>query len=100
MSKDMDLTTIVEKVLRQYPETRDSDSKLIYCVYRLYGLPMRSTFEYVVSELIQGNLPAFASITRAKRKLVETYPELDANATVKAYRAQQEAMYEEYARRW
>lgn len=93
-----DLTTTVEKVLKAYPETRDSDTKLIYCVYRCYGLPKGETFESVISKLLDNQLPAFASITRAKRKVVETHPELDCSAKVREFRNEQEKIYKEYAR--
>lgn len=96
MSKD--LSSVVEQALRQCKETRDSDTKLIYYVYRLYGLPKGATFETVIAGLLDGKLPAFASITRAKRKIVEQHPELDCSKEVREFRNAQEEAYKAYAR--
>ena len=96
MSKD--LSAIVEDVLRKIPQTRDCNNKLIYCVLRSCGVESNESFTSVINKLINGELPALESITRARRKLVEQHPELDANAKVKELRAKQEEMYKGYAR--
>lgn len=96
MSKD--LSVIVEDVLRKIPQTRDNNNKLIYCVLRSCGVESNESFTSVINKLINGELPAFESITRARRKIVEQHPELDANEKVKELRAKQEQMYKGYAR--
>lgn len=88
----------VKACLTQIPETRDSDNMLMYCIYRHYGLEEHATFERVINKIIKGELPAFASITRAKRKVVELYPELDCSAKVRELRDQQEQAYKELAK--
>lgn len=94
----LDLTEVVERTLRDYKQTRDSDNKLIYCVMRYYGVGKDATFSQVINMVIEGKLPAFASITRAKRKVVELHPELDCSATVKKFRKEREEAYKAYAR--
>ena len=93
-----DLQSIVEKTLRAIPETRDSDNKLIYAVMRHYGIEKDTTFASVMKSIIDGKLPPFASITRAKRKVVEKFPELDCCAKVRADRDALEEFYKDYAR--
>lgn len=94
----IDLMQVVKSCLEQLPETRDSDNKLIYAVYRKSGVGKDETFASVINKVINGDLPAFASITRAKRKVVELNPELDCSAPVKAFRQEQEEQYKALAR--
>ena len=93
-----DLTTTVEEMLRKYPETRDSNNLLLFAVHRAYGVDKCETYASVLLKINRGELPPFESVTRARRKIVEQHPELDANAVVKALREKQEDMYETYAR--
>ena len=94
----LDLTKVVERALRDCEDARNSDNKLIYYVMRYYGMKKEATFAQVINAIINGDLPAFASITRAKRKVVELHPELDCKAEVRRMRSEQEEMYKEYAR--
>ena len=93
------LQDVVEKTLRSSQQARDNNYVLIWGVYKEYGVASNESFASVTLKLIDKKLPPLESVLRARRKVVELYPELDANATVKAYRAQQEEMYKEYARR-
>ena len=61
-----ELQDIVESTLRGLPETRDSDNKLIYAVYRKLGVAKDESFCCVINKIIDGKLPAFATITRIK----------------------------------
>ena len=97
MSKD--LSTLVEETLRKHPETRDDNNLLIWAIHRAQGVTITDTYASVLLKIRAKQLSSYESITRARRKVVELNPELDANEVVKAYRAQQEAMYKEYARR-
>ena len=94
----IDLAKVVEGVLRQYPATRDSDTKLIYAVMHNCGVGANETFTEVMKKLLNNQLPAFASITRAKRKVVEMYPELAPSETVREFRAEQQEQYKEFAK--
>ena len=97
MSKD--LSTLVEETLRKHPETRDDNNLLIWAVHRAQGVTTTDTYASVLLKIRAKQLSSYESITRARRKVVELNPELDANEVVKALRAQQEEMYKEYARR-
>jgi len=97
----INLTEIQQRVygiLVVHPETRNDNNLLIWAVHRQYGIDNNATYADVILKIRAKKLPAFESITRARRKVVELYPELDANAAVKALRKQQEKEYEEYAR--
>ena len=93
-----DLTMTVKSVLEQCPEARNSDTKLIYGVMRTMGVGRDEAFSSVIRKMLDGSLPAFASITRAKRKVVEICPELDADREIRQMRAEQEEMYKAYSR--
>ena len=97
MAKD-NLLVLVKACLEQVPETRDSDNKLLYAIYRHLGVDSNTSFERVINKVIRGELPAFASITRAKRKVVELYPHLDCSAKVRELRDQQEQAYKSLAK--
>ena len=96
MSKD--LLTLVEEILRKHPETRDDNNLLIWAVHRAQGVTTTDAYASVLLKIRAKQLSSYESITRARRKVVELNPELDANAAVKALRKQQEKEYEEYAR--
>lgn len=96
-----ELTTLqekVEKVLRECAQARDNNNILIYALFKQYGVSGTDNFASVMLKMINKELPSFESITRARRKVVELYPELDASASVKALRKQAEEEYKEYAR--
>lgn len=97
MGKIRDLAEVVKEVLETTPQTRDSDNKLIYCVMRKCGMQNGESFASVIQKIIDGELPAFASITRAKRKVVELYPHLDCSKEVREMRDEQRGEYMELA---
>lgn len=95
------LTTLqaqVEQILKTSPQARDNNNILIYAVFKLYGVEATDNIASMFLKLIDKKLPSFESITRARRKVVELHPELDASARIKALREQQEQEYKEYAR--
>jgi len=62
----------INDVLETIPETRDDDHLLIGYVYnRFYKLDKTNTFGSVVKMVGRGELPAFESITRCRRKIQE-----------------------------
>lgn len=89
---------VVEYVLRETKETRDSDTKLIYAVFRNMGVYKDESFASVSNKILSKQLPSYASITRAKRKVVEKHPELDCSKKVREMRNEQEEMFKAYAR--
>lgn len=64
-------------VLKQNEQTRSDDFLLICEVYKLENRNVtKSNFEEVMKNHKNWSLPSFHSITRARRKLFERYPEL------------------------
>lgn len=56
----------VKRVLRDYPETRDSDTELIFQVWEVYGLELTPEQKSIAKAI-----PKTESITRCRRKLQE-----------------------------
>lgn len=75
----MKLQDIVKIILTKYPETRKNDKRLIWFVWNFkqgtrlnYQTPQLSKILFM--DYMQ--MPSSESITRAKRKVQELYPEL------------------------
>ena len=81
MKKD-DIFNVVKEVLEDIPQARESDPYLCFKFYQKVspnfrpsqGSPM--TVNDFFEKLHNRDLPAFSSITRAKRKCMEVYVEL------------------------
>ncbi len=99
MNKLYKIEGMVEKVLREYPDTRNDNFLLIYRVYREINeeLVLRELFFQVMIYHKEYNLPSFSSITRARRKLIKQYPELKPNKRVQKLREKEEMNYFDYA---
>jgi hypothetical protein len=79
---------LVKKILEGYPETRDSDKELLWSV-ALHTEVLevhRPTYELAINKSLFMKLPAFESITRARRKIQEQYPHLRASKAVQEKR--------------
>jgi hypothetical protein len=88
----------VEKVLRENPETRSDDFMLIYCTYEELGyVKGMQSFATTLKKAKKRGYTSFESITRARRKLQNIYPELIDEITKKA-RTEKISDYVEYAR--
>lgn len=98
MAKNDVLFERVKYCLTAFKETRDSDNKLIYAVFRTYGMSPTATFASVVNAITEKRLPTFASVTRAKRKVVELHPELDCSSKVRDMRDEQELIYRQMSK--
>jgi hypothetical protein len=80
--KQDDIFTKVKEVLEDVPQARESDPYLCFKFYQKInpkfrppqGNPM--TVNDFFEKLHNRDLPAFSSITRAKRKVMEVYVEL------------------------
>ena len=89
---------VVKEVLELYPDTRKDDFILIYRVYKEINeaAMIRELFcEIMINHHMYG-LPAFESITRARRKVQKEYPEL-ANKKTQEKRLNATADYINYA---
>lgn len=83
--KTYDLTL---KLLQNKPALRSSDKKLIWAVYMHLGYADSSNLS--LDKFLSPLCPTPEAITRARRKVQENHPELDANQEV-----QEERRYKE-----
>lgn len=90
---------IVKDVLIKFPETRSDDFLLIFAVYREinFNLAIMDRFSEVMINHSRYKLPSFHTITRARRKIFEKYPELRPEKVTRK-RKELEEDYKEYAR--
>ena len=79
---NMKLYDTVKEILEKYPVTRSNDKKLIWTVYGTLG--------YIEDKKMKREdffeAPNCESITRARRKVQENHPDLEANEYVKKAR--------------
>lgn len=73
--RKLNQSAVVERILREYPRTRDSDKLLIMKVWETFGVKVPAWFVDAYMKI----LPCSESITRARRKAQERCPELRAN---------------------
>jgi hypothetical protein len=85
----MKIYDIVKQILERNDNTRSSDKYLIWSVFRRLGYVSMTEDgdEYVKKEDFM-ECPSFESITRARRKVQENHPELQAVEEVRQKREQ------------
>lgn len=87
---------MVLETLQRIPETRSSDRVLISEVYdNFYGVGNVAFWK--VMEQMGGELPSFETITRCRRKIQETHPDLRAVKEVEQERDNRQIEFKEYA---
>lgn len=88
----------VVDILQRNKLARDNDAVLIGELFLKYGYDCKITpFAVILKKMYEGELPSFESITRARRKAQELYPELRASEDVQFARLiEQETYREEY----
>lgn len=96
-------TALVKSILEADIDSRNSDNRLYLNVLRAVGEKKGLELSYIsityfLNGLVGDVFPPFESVRRARQKLQRRYPELAAEETVRGYRAENEAAYEEYAR--
>jgi len=74
-----ELEKIVKEILENYESCRSDDFLLVLEVYkRKYNFEvMVNSFEEIMKKHKEIGLPSFESITRARRKVFEKYPQLN-----------------------
>lgn len=99
MSKLAKIEPIVKEVLEQYEDSRNDNFVLIYRVYKEINeeLVLRELFFEVMMNHKEYGLPSFEGITRARRKLMNEYPNLKPMKVVQEARKEEEIIYREYA---
>lgn len=60
---------IVEKIMQKHPETRNSDTILIFKVLKELGCIEYNTEGYIIKYVDLYKIPSFESITRVRRKI-------------------------------
>lgn len=89
---------VVYQILKEKPETREDDFKLIYEVYTTLNNTVNYLkFDIVMNDHKRFGLPSFHTISRTRRKLFERYPELKLKG-ITEQRKEAEEEYKEYAR--
>ena len=99
----VNVTELVKTILEADQRARNSDSFLYLRVLKHIeseqGEKLNSVtvFDFLLN--MQGKVyPCFESVRRARQKIQREYPELAASDDVKAYRAENEVGFREYAR--
>lgn len=98
MKRISEVSVKAENALWNYENTRNSDNELFLAICKeinpgVLNLP----FEVVMSNFNTFGLPAFESVSRARRKIQNNNPELRANKTVEDFRYENYKDIKEYA---
>lgn len=92
------IESVVLDILQSDAQARNSDDYLYLKVCQRYDANIISVpLGIVLSEFKSYNVPKFASVTRARRKIQAQNPELKAADAVKTGRLEQETLFKEYA---
>lgn len=93
-----DVHPMVLEILKEFPETRDSDSELqIRVIEKYFGKQyLNQPYIFVANNPL---LPKIESVGRARRRIQREWPELRADADVEAKRMLKEEEFREYAKR-
>lgn len=99
------LESMVLKILQRYEATRSDDFVLIYAVYReiaihkeiCFNMPLTDSFCDMMMNHKKYGFPTFESVTRTRRKIFETHPELKPKKITKE-RKKAEEEYKEYSK--
>ena len=106
MNKAIELKTttdIVKEVLKAHEQARNCDEYLYLLVCSIVGknngFDVESmTLAHFLLYRKEFNLPSFETVSRARRKLQQHFPELAGNDVVECYRTANEEVFKRYAR--
>ena len=88
--------TIVKEILEECPKSRNSDNFLYTKVIeKLNKGALDKPFWEVMLNLKELGLPCYETISRARRKLQEEFPELQACDAVQDFRTEREETFRE-----
>lgn len=91
---------IVQSVLKENPQTRNSDQLLyLKVVERINPLVLNQPFWYAMTSMKELGIPPFETVRRTRQKLQREFPTLRANEDAEAQRMLNECVYKEYALR-
>lgn len=90
---------MVQEILEQDINARNSDDYLYYSVCQRVNAAL---LEHRLGDVLLGfnglNLPRYASVSRARRKIQAKFPNLKATEEVKEMRLEREIIFEDYAK--
>lgn len=95
MSRISKWENIILPILNEYPATRSDDRLLYFWVLRKMGYDTAVSLE---SFLLGVGFPSYETVTRVRRKLQETHPELSPEKPTRILRENAMEDYREYAR--
>ncbi len=100
MKNIMKTQDVVMEILKEYPETRNSDDALYFrvCEHLNKGC-MHLSFGTVILNRKCFDLPPFESVRRSRQKIQAAWPELAGNNEVEAHRTANETIVRNYARK-
>jgi len=104
MKKLLNTTKLVKGILKENPETRDDDNLLWLeaIIEAAYEKDCTYALDWGISSIMHNiralGLPTFESVSRARRKLQEKYPELRGSENARRGRADKEQTVKEFAR--
>lgn len=106
MSKKAELrntTALVKAILEQDQKARNSDSFLYFRLLSKLGEEKGLNLDNIpvtvfLLSMAEWGFPPFESVRRARQKLQAEFPELSANETVAAHRAENEEAFRDFAR--
>ena len=95
-------TALVEQILREEPQTRNSDSLLYLKVLQYHANEKNVDLQKIPVPLFLLHMddfgfPPFESVRRTRQKTQAQFPELAANDRVSGFRAANEEVYRAYA---
>lgn len=91
---------IVQRVLKEHPQTRNSDQLLyLKVVEKINPSALHQPFWIAMTTMKELGIPPFETVRRARQKLQREFPTLRANADVEAQRMLNECVHKEYALR-
>ena len=95
-------TELVEQILRDDPQTRNSDSLLYLRVLQYHANERNVDLQKIPVPMFLLNMdlfgfPPFESVRRTRQKAQAKFPELSANDKVSGFRAENEKEYRAYA---
>ena len=99
------LESMVLEIMQRYEATRSDDFVLIYAVYReiavskeiVFNIAITDSFSDMMMNHKKYGFPSFESVTRTRRKIFETHPELKPKKITKE-RKKEEEEYKEYSK--
>lgn len=92
----------VKAILEEIPETRNSDNILYREVCKQIAKEVGEDLHHIdvlsfFSVLHKSAYPCFESVRRTRQKLQADFPHLSASVEIQLYRAENEAVYEQFA---